>query len=116
MGRPRYWGFILAVLIWPAAVTSVPRFDGPFAGCGEFIQGVECILFQADSGGLYLTDGTYGYSVGDRVHITGTLWECTSICMQEDACLEVESMGLCGVPQQRSSWGAIKSLYRTERR
>ena len=95
-------------------VISATAVDVPFVGCGEFIQGVECILFQADSDGLYLTDGLYGYNVGDRVYIEGTLWECFSVCMQEDACLDVEIIEPCSVPGETISWGSIKAIYRAD--
>ena len=51
------------------------------------MQGVECVLFQADSGGLYIVDvGTF--SVGDAVRVTGTLDPiCISFCQQGNGCV-----------------------------
>jgi hypothetical protein len=114
MGKPKPSGTVLAVLCLSAIVALASPTDVPFTGCGEFIQGVECILFQADSGGLYLTDGLHGYSVGDRVYIEGNIWECTSFCMEEDACLDVELIEPCSVSRQQTTWGAIKAIYRLD--
>jgi hypothetical protein len=59
----------------------------PFEGCGTLIQGVECVLFQADVGGLYLLENLDGFGVGDQVFVTGVPEECFSICQEEDACI-----------------------------
>jgi hypothetical protein len=69
-----------------------------FEGCGTFIRGVECVLFESDSGHLYLTDGFDPYQVGDRVAIKGTPWSCLSVCVQEEACLTIETIGPCPSP------------------
>jgi hypothetical protein len=104
-------GLAIAFVLLPAGTSPGKQLDLPFDGCGVFVQGVECILFQADSGGLYYTGSTYGYEVGDRVHIIGTLWGCVSYCMQEDACLAVDEISSCGVATESTSWGALKELY-----
>jgi hypothetical protein len=60
----------------------------PFEGCGTLVQGVECVLFQADEGGLYLLENLDGFGVGDRVFVTGVPDpDCVSFCQQEDACI-----------------------------
>ena len=59
-----------------------------FQGWGSLISGVECVLFQADSGGIYVLDDYAGFYVGDRVQVRGTLEpSCSSICMQGDGCI-----------------------------
>ncbi|MCP3982247.1 MAG: DNRLRE domain-containing protein [bacterium] len=39
--------------------------------CGDLFQGVECVLFAADSGGNYIPSTTGPFGPGDRVFITG---------------------------------------------
>jgi hypothetical protein len=79
---------------------------------GTFVMGVECLLFQADMGGLYLAVGEHACGAGDRARIIGTVdMMCTSVCMQGDGCLEIEHVFGCTVPEERTSWGAIKARY-----
>jgi hypothetical protein len=64
---------------------------GYFEGCGVLVQGVECVLFQADAGGLYVLDDTGHFEVGDRLWVCGVLDPyCITICMQGDGCIEHE--------------------------
>ena len=59
-----------------------------FQDRGSLISGVECVLFQADSGGVYVLDNYGDFSVGDRVQVRGTLEpSCLTICMQGDGCI-----------------------------
>ena len=59
-----------------------------FQDWGSLIPGVECVLFQADSGGVYVLDNYGGFSVGDRVQVRGTLFpSCLPVCMQGDGCI-----------------------------
>ena len=59
-----------------------------FQDWGSLIAGVECVLFQADSGGVYVLDNHGGFSVGDRVQVRGILEPtCFTICMQGDGCI-----------------------------
>ncbi len=67
-----------------------------FTGCGELVQGVECVLFQADSGGLFLLEDLGAFNVGDRVEVTGCLDPaCFSICLQGDGCIFQNSIADC---------------------
>ena len=80
----------------------------PFEGCGELVQGVECVLFQADSGGLFLLENLGGFGVGDRVLVTGLLDpDCFTICLQGDGCVfentiedcvEDDMITICHIP------------------
>lgn len=66
---------------------SIP-FDGP----GTLIQGVECVLFAADSGGVFVYNGEG--SVGDYLWVTGSIiTPCVSFCQQGDGCLSVREIG-----------------------
>ncbi len=68
----------------------------PFQGCGELVQGVECILFLADSGGLFLLDNLGSFGVGDRVFVTGLLDpDCLNICQEGDGCIFENSIADC---------------------
>jgi hypothetical protein len=68
-----------------------------FEDCGLLVQGVECVLFQADAGGLYVLENYGSFQVGDRVQVIGTLDPtCFTFCMQGDGCIQDNSIGLCG--------------------
>ncbi|MBP7936973.1 MAG: hypothetical protein KA354_20205 [Phycisphaerae bacterium] len=56
--------------------------------CGVLVQGVECVLFQADRGGLYMLEYLNGFGVGDRVRVTGG-WNpnCPTACQQGNSCI-----------------------------
>ncbi|MGD2094523.1 MAG: hypothetical protein PVH77_05900 [Phycisphaerales bacterium] len=74
-------------------VSLVP---GHFDSCGTLIQGVECILFQPDTGGLYLLDNLGSFKAGDRVRVRGVLDpNCISICMQGNGCIENNTISEC---------------------
>ncbi|MFQ5806726.1 MAG: hypothetical protein ACE5I3_09775 [Phycisphaerae bacterium] len=69
---------------------------GDFEDCGLLIQGVECVLFQADSGGVYVLDNYGSFEVGDRVHVAGVLDPyCITFCMQGDGCILDNTIGPC---------------------
>jgi hypothetical protein len=71
-----------------ALITEFVIADEQFQDWGSLINGVECVLFQADSGGIYVLDNYGGFNVGDRVRVIGTLEpSCTTICMQGDGCI-----------------------------
>jgi hypothetical protein len=67
-----------------------------FAGCGNLVQGVECILFSADGGGLYVLDTIGSFGVGDRVWVSGVVDPfCITFCQQGDGCIHNRSIGEC---------------------
>jgi len=67
-----------------------------FERCGVLVQGVECVLFLADSGGLYVLDNLGDFHAGDRVHVRGQLeHHCISYCMQGDGCIHHNSIWPC---------------------
>jgi hypothetical protein len=67
-----------------------------FEGCGELIRGVTCVLFQADSGGLYNLEQEGDFEVGARVFVRGRLvTPCFSPCQQEDACINNNTIRPC---------------------
>jgi hypothetical protein len=71
-----------------ALMTEFIVVDEQFQDWGSLILGVECVLFQADSGGVYVLDNNGNFSVGDRVQVRGTLEpSCFTICMQGDGCI-----------------------------
>jgi hypothetical protein len=74
-------------------VSLVPGF---FDGCGVLVQGVECVLFQADTGGLYVLESVGDFEVGNRVRVRGVLNPyCSTICMQGNGCIENNTISLC---------------------
>ncbi len=74
-------------------VSLVP---GYFDDCGLLVQGVECVLFQPRSGGLYLLNNLDNFQVGDHVRVSGILNPyCASICMQGNGCIENNTISAC---------------------
>lgn len=72
-----------------------------FEGCGTLVLGVECVLFAADSGGLFLLSNLGGFQVGDRVFVRGGLNPlCYSFCMQGNGCIDDNEIAPCGDPTQ----------------
>ncbi|MCG8405714.1 MAG: hypothetical protein MI923_10995 [Phycisphaerales bacterium] len=96
----------LAVMVGSLACVPVPvpvpvPDDDPigkgFDGCGVLTQGVECVLFEADSGGLFVLENLGGFQVGDRVQINGRLNPlCFTICQQGGGCIEDNTIEACG--------------------
>lgn len=81
-----------------------------FAGYGVFIQGVECVLFQALDGQLYFV--TEPCPVGETAYIEGETYDCISVCMQGEICLDVVTLVGCTVQEEKHTWDALKSRYR----
>ena len=73
--------------------------DAPYAyfdDCGVLVQAVECVLFQADTGGLYLLNNLDKFKVGDHVRVRGIRNDsCASICMQGNGCIEYNTISTC---------------------
>jgi hypothetical protein len=66
----------------------------PFAGCGTMVEGVECTLFQADAGGLYIL-GTSS-PVGSRLYVQGQVdSSCVSYCQQGNGCIVNATISTC---------------------
>ena len=103
--------YALAVVLI-AAAPNMAAAQLPFTGCGTLIAGVECVLFQADVGGLYVVN-TAGFSIGDHVRVVGTLNpSCITVCMQGNGCIANSTMTLCAPsPVEQSTWGKVKALY-----
>ncbi len=73
-----------------------PPGEECFTGCGVLVQGANCVLFQADSGGLFLLGNLDGFQVGDRVFVTGCyLPFCDSFCMKGEACMHDNTIKPC---------------------
>jgi len=64
------------------------RIGACFEGCGTLIQGVECVLFEADAGGTYLVANRGPFGVGDRVFVRGCVDPlCVSFCSPTNGCI-----------------------------
>ena len=85
------------VLSFAASPHASAQIIGPgFDGCGIMVEGVECPLFLADSGGLFILLGVPGVQVGDRLQVTGMIDpNCISFCQQGGGCLTASSFGEC---------------------
>jgi hypothetical protein len=78
------------LVVVPEANMSVELVrPGYFDGCGVLVQGVECVLFQAQDGGLYVLNNLGDFQVGDYVRVRGVLDPyCATFCMQGNGCIE----------------------------
>jgi len=66
----------------------------PFAGCGTMVEGVECTLFQADAGGLYILGASS--PVGSRLYVQGQVdSSCVSYCQQGNGCIVNATISTC---------------------
>ncbi len=76
---------------------ACPSDQECFSGCGDLFQGVECILFRADSGEVFLLENLGGFTVGDRVFVTGCANSASvSFCMQGNGCIAGNAIEPCG--------------------
>lgn len=67
-----------------------------FTGCGFLIEGVECVLFEADGGGRYALADRGGFQAGDRVRVEGLLVSsCLTFCGQGDGCIFGRAVERC---------------------
>ncbi len=67
------------------AVSAADVYDD----LGTLVEGVECTLFQADSGELFIVDDFAEFGPGDRVRVMGDLDRtCASVCMQGAGCVQ----------------------------
>ncbi len=88
--------FLFFALLCVPAVLRAQDDCIPFSGCGTLVRGVECVLFQADLGGLYLLSNRGPFSVGDRVFVTGCLeLFCLSLCQQGNSCIRNNTIVAC---------------------
>lgn len=72
------------------------RIGRCFEGCGRLIQGIECVLFVADAGGVYQLEFLDGFGPGDRVEVRGCLNpSCVSFCFPPDGCIEDNTIRPC---------------------
>lgn len=98
--RQRHLTFAVVALLTMTlgASLSPARSQSTFTDCGSIVPGVTCVmLFQADSGGLYLLDNFGTFQVGDRVFVSGILeLSCITICMQGNHCIHQNTITCCG--------------------
>jgi hypothetical protein len=74
----------------------VPPQTERVSTCGVLVQGVECVLFRADGGALYVLQTIGGFRPGDRVRVDGEVrTDCASFCMQGDGCLDNPTIEAC---------------------
>ncbi len=85
---------ILCIILTAATLASAN--PGYFDDCGVLVKGVECVLFQADTGGLYILDNLEHFQLGNHVRVRGVLNpNCATICMQGDGCIEQNTISAC---------------------
>jgi hypothetical protein len=67
-----------------------------FEDCGVVVRGGGCLLFAADSGGLYRLDDAGAFEDGDRARVTGIVAApCAGACGDVDGCIEDNTIGPC---------------------
>jgi len=95
LSRLRF-SLISALLVCSASNASAQiTVANDFDGCGTMIQGVECEMFSADSGGLFLLSTPISVAVGDRLHVVGAIdVTCISFC-QQGPCLNASLVEGC---------------------
>ncbi len=94
----------LAVLALRLPVARAQDFNG----CGVLTQGIECVLFQPDTGGLYVLDNYGGFHVGDRVLVRGQLDPgCFTFCAQGNGCIDQNTIARCACPGDMNCDGLI---------
>ena len=100
--KPTYVQRFASLAFWVVGLCVLSGHQCPmdvdinsFEGCGDLVQGVECVLFQADAGGLYLLSNLGSFQVGDRVEVRGCPKDCITICQQGNGCIEDNTIQLC---------------------
>ena len=86
-----------ALLAFPQAAIAQSDYDD----CGVLFEGVECVLFAAQSGGVYTLENLGGFGVDDLVFVAGTLDPgCVTICTEAEGCIFDNSIVAfaCGPP------------------
>ncbi len=67
-----------------------------FSECGFLVRGVECVLFEADSGKRYTLADLGGFAPGDRVRVEGFLVSpCATFCGQGEGCILGRAVARC---------------------
>lgn len=78
-----------------------------FSGCGILVPGVECVMFQADSGGLFILSQLGGFGVGDRVFVSGCLVAaCFSTCQEGNGCVFENNIEPCETTKYQLNAGS----------
>lgn len=87
---------VLGLSLFVGSSANAQPVGTSFDECGVIVDGVECVLFSADSG-LLLVVNLAGFSVGDNVRVVGTYEPfCITICQQGDGCIFDEDVTPCG--------------------
>jgi len=82
----RLLSIVVATCLASTDLTRAQSFDE----CGTLVQGVECVLFRTDGGSEYVLSFEGEFTVGDRVHVSGSIRsDCVTICQEGDGCIDV---------------------------
>jgi hypothetical protein len=94
-GSLSYWctpAFLATSLLSTGARADVVPFDD----CGILVNGTECVLFNADSGGSFVIGPADPFVPGYRVHIAGELdRSCVTTCNAGDGCISNGKLSAC---------------------
>jgi hypothetical protein len=90
----RPFRFLATTLLTTLLAGAAPAQS--FSGCGTLVQGVTCVLFQPETGGLYLLATNGGFGVGAHVYVTGLLDpSCFTLCQQGNGCIDQNTIQPC---------------------
>lgn len=91
--KPMMMGFVWAAAVAAPALSARGQ---DFEGCGTLVQGVECVLFEADEGGQWVLDELGEFRVGDRVFVVGFIERgCFTLCQQGEGCIHRNTIEPC---------------------
>lgn len=87
-------------MLTASAPSALAQGPFPYDECGEFIQGVSCILFEDVNGRQLLLDvDVSGQPLGVQMRVTGNFDPtCFTICLQGDGCVFNSVILACGPP------------------
>jgi len=68
-----------------------------FDACGVLVDGVECVLFRADTGEVYVISNRGTFVPGDRVRVTGYIFSppCATRCQEGSGCILGNTIEAC---------------------
>ena len=96
-------GFACVAALCSGLVVAAPKKKPPapppplptITVCGTLVEGVECVLLEAENGNLYIVN-TCGYPVGACICVTGPYDRyCMSYCQQGEGCIYNTTATLC---------------------
>ena len=94
---------IVGIAVWLVVVAfagAPARAQFQFNECGTLVEGVECVLFESERGGLYVIGGDLGgFGLGSEFRVTGIVDPgCITFCQQGNGCIFNATISPCEEP------------------